>query len=63
MELKLVDSELELQQILELQKANHYDNVSDDLKQVNGFVTVKHDLATLTLMNEKARQIVAVDEN
>lgn len=63
MELKLVDSELELQQILELQKANHYDNVSDDLKQVNGFVTVKHDLATLILMNEKARQIVAVDEN
>ncbi len=63
MELKLVDTELELQQILELQKANHYENVSDALKQANGFVTVKHDLATLTLMNEKARQIIAVDEN
>ncbi|MCG1036307.1 GNAT family N-acetyltransferase [Polaribacter sargassicola] len=61
MELKLAESKSELQQILDLQHANHYDNVSEELKKVDGFVTVKHNLDLLTKMNNEAKHIIAVD--
>ena len=61
MKIKLVESDLELQQILELQKANHYQNVSEEFKQTDGFVTVMHDLDLLKKMNNAAKQIIAVD--
>lgn len=61
MQVKLVEFDAELQQILDLQKANHYQNVDQEFKQTNGFVTVMHDFELLTNMNNKAKQIIAVD--
>ncbi len=59
MEFKLVESNNELEQILELQNDNHYENISPDLKKENGFVTVRHNFELLSLMNKKAKQIIA----
>lgn len=61
MVIKLTDTQEELQQILTLQEKNHVDNVSPDKKLSEGFVTVKHDLDLLVKMNNKARQIVAIE--
>ncbi|WP_459211916.1 GNAT family N-acetyltransferase [Aquimarina rhabdastrellae] len=61
MKLKLAESDNELQQILELQNANHYNNVSSTLQKSDGFVTVSHDFDLLSNMNKKAKQIIAVD--
>lgn len=62
MELKLVESKEELQQILDLQNANHVDNVSSNIKKQEGFVTVKHNIELLTRMNTAAPQVIAVDQ-
>lgn len=51
----------ELLKILELQKQNLLQNVDDDTKQKEGFVTVEHDLALLKEMNLKLRHIIAKD--
>ena len=61
MKIKLVESDVELHQILELQKANHYQNVSEEFKQTDGFVTVMHSFDLLKKMNNAAKQIIAVD--
>lgn len=62
MELKLVESTNELEQILELQHKNLYENVAPDLIKSNGFVTVKHNFNLLSEMNKKAKQIIAIDD-
>ncbi len=49
----------ELQQILELQRINLAQNISQKERQEQGFVTVQHDLPLLQLMNEKYGHIVA----
>lgn len=63
MEIKLVETEKELQQILDLQKQNHYQNVSEKSKETDGFVTVMHNLELLKKMNSAAPQIIAVDDH
>lgn len=62
MKFKLVEFQHELEQILELQNANHFDNVSAQLKKEHGFVTVRHDLGLLSKMHLNAAQIVASND-
>lgn len=62
MQLKTAQTKAELEQILQLQQANHYDNISSHTKDQEGFVTVLHDLELLMRMNEAAGQIIAIDE-
>jgi len=61
--IKFAESEDELQQILKLQNSNLAHNISVDTKISDGFVTVKHDLELLTKMNNRARQIIAKDND
>ena len=63
MEIKLTESDRELEGILELQRQNHRSEVSETTKQTEGFVTVQHEPDTLQLMNTQARQVVAIHEN
>lgn len=53
----------DLQQILDLQQANLPKNISTEEAQKEGFVTVEHDLALLTAMNEAYPHIIAKDGN
>lgn len=57
--IKFAESDDDLTQILELQNANHRDNISIEDKMSNGFVTVKHNLDLLRQMNHSAKQIIA----
>ena len=61
MKLKLAESENELNQILDLQNENHYKNVSNKLKKTDGFVTVRHNMGLLTEMNNRAKQVIAIE--
>jgi len=60
MQLKLANSKKELEQILILQNENHFDNLSKQLRKIDGFVTVKHDIEMLMQMNSLAKQVIAV---
>jgi hypothetical protein len=60
--IKLAESENELSQILELQNKNHLLNVSSEERDLNGFVTVKHNLELINRMNNRAKQVIAVDK-
>ncbi|UZO79945.1 GNAT family N-acetyltransferase [Aquimarina sp. ERC-38] len=62
MELKLLTSDIELEQILELQNKNHYKNISPESGKKDGFVTVKYDFDLLQKMNNSAKQVIAVDK-
>lgn len=53
----------ELQQILALQARNHVSNISAEVKNKEGFVTVKHNLELLTAMNQEAKQVIAREGN
>ncbi|UII23619.1 GNAT family N-acetyltransferase [Fulvivirga ligni] len=57
---RLAESENDLEGILQLQQDNHVQNISADIKNKEGFVTVKHSLEDLKQMNSKAKQIIAV---
>lgn len=59
--IKLAESKKELLQILNIQKINHFENVSSENKYKKGFVTVRHNLELLVKMNNKAKQIIAVE--
>ena len=61
--IKLATTEVELNQILALQTANHRDNLSAESKKTDGFVTVRHDLGLLKKMNAAAGQVIAKDGN
>ncbi len=61
MRIKLAETENELIRILDLQEENHFKNVSSEIQNSEGFVTVEHDLKTLSEMNKMARQVIAVD--
>ena len=63
MKIKLAESDHELEQILQLQEANHFSKLTDLQKKEQGFVTVQHELALLRLMNEKEQHVIAVDED
>ncbi len=47
MEIKLVESEIDLLEIITLQHDNHFENVPTELKETNGFATVKHNVDLL----------------
>ena len=59
MQLKLANSREELEQILILQNENHFDHLSKQLRKVDGFVTVRHDIEMLIEMNSLAKQVIA----
>lgn len=59
--IKRATNKQELLGILQLQRQNLKENVSLEERQAEGFVTVKHDLKLLELMNDYERQIIAVD--
>ena len=60
-EIDVANSPQYLLQILELQAKNHVSTISAEVKQKEGFVTVKHNIELLTAMNQEARQIIARD--
>ncbi|UII24448.1 GNAT family N-acetyltransferase [Fulvivirga maritima] len=60
---KLANSDEDLLGILELQRENHLANISSEIKNTEGFVTVKHTLPILRQMNEKAPQVIALDDS
>lgn len=49
----------ELQQILDLQHKNLYQNISEVERKQEGFLTVSHDLNFLVEMNDKVQHIIA----
>ena len=57
---KRVDSNEELDQILELQRINFHSSISEEESKVEGFVTVHHNLEILKAMNEKCAHIIAI---
>lgn len=62
MEIKLAEADHELEQILQLQKENHYAHISEQQKNQQGFVTVRHDIELLRRMNNRAQHVIAVNE-
>ena len=56
-----VQSDADVQGILTLQKANLRQNISADVQTSQGFVTVRHDPAVLTRMNQAAPSVIAKD--
>jgi len=54
-------SEVDLRQILHLQKINHPSSLSEVQANRDGFVTVVHSLELLTQMNKAAPQVIAKD--
>jgi len=59
--ISLAQNNQHLQQILDLQTKNHVSTISADVKQKEGFVTVKHTLDLLNAMNQESKQIIALD--
>jgi predicted GNAT family N-acyltransferase len=51
----------ELEQILTLQEENHFTNVDLEEREAQGFVSIKHDFATLKKMCEPYYHVVAKD--
>ncbi|MBU2995654.1 GNAT family N-acetyltransferase [Cellulophaga baltica] len=49
----------DLNQVLALQQANLYKNVSEEEKNGEGFVTVEHDFSTLKAMNDVCAHTIA----
>ena len=58
-EYKRAKTDLELNQILELQRSNIPSIISEDEKKKEGFVTVHHTLEILKAMNDKCAHIIA----
>jgi len=56
---KRAESIHELQGILDLQKKNSPNNISESEKTIEGFVTVQHDMEVLKKMNDKSAHIIA----
>ncbi|MDG1697813.1 MAG: GNAT family N-acetyltransferase [Polaribacter sp.] len=63
MNIKLVDKNEELYEILKVQTQNHIDHLSNASINKNGYVTVKHTYEMLEKMNSKARQVIATVNN
>lgn len=57
----IVSSDREIDQILELQAANHLSVIDDDTMRRQGFVTVKHERSVLVAMNAAAPSAIAKD--
>lgn len=52
----------DLQGILDLQSENHLETLSEEEKNAQGFVTVKHEFEQLQEMNQIAPHIIALEE-
>ena len=53
----------ELQQILELQRRNLPDSLSDDVQKKEGFVTVSHDFDLLKRMHDKCPHFIVTSDD
>ena len=62
MEFKLAETHEELRQILEVQRENHPDALSQDQADQKGFVTVRHSIELIEQMNAVAPHVIAVHE-
>jgi ribosomal protein S18 acetylase RimI-like enzyme len=60
-QIKLTESDSELQGILDLQQANLLTVISESEKLQQGFVTVRHSLEQLRLMHDIEPHVIAVD--
>ena len=60
---KQAETENELRQILSLQKNNLPQNLSEEQKNSQGFVTVNHEFAALDKMNKLEKSIIAKEGN
>ncbi len=60
---KIVETNQELRQILELQRINIPSVISENEKQKEGFVTVHHTFEILKAMNDKCAHVIAVNNN
>ena len=58
-----VKTDEEIQQILELQKSNLPQNLTDEQKNSQGFVTVIHSFETLQKMNNTEQGIIAKEDD
>lgn len=58
---KRAETEKELRQILDLQKKNLPEHLTDEQKNSQGFVTVNHDFETLHKMNSLEQSMIAKD--
>ena len=60
---KQANSDIELQQILELQQANLPKSLTKDEKEQEGFLTVEHSFDVLKAMNKVCKHTIAIDQN
>jgi hypothetical protein len=60
---KRVNSEQELQLILDLQWENHKSQISDEEKKSQGFLTVRHSLEELSYMHAIEPSVLAMSDN
>ena len=60
---KRAETTEELQQILQLQRINIPEALSEEEKAKEGFVTVHHHFDILKAMNDKCQHIIALDNN
>lgn len=61
LDFKLTETDAELQGILDLQKVNLLNEISEEEKSQQGFVTVRHSLNQLRLMHDLEPHVIAVD--
>ncbi|WP_347374006.1 GNAT family protein [Aequorivita sp. Q41] len=59
--IKIAQSQAEFEGILSLQEQNHIENIPILEKEINGFVTLKHDFGVLKKMSSKAPQYIAIN--
>lgn len=62
-EIKLAETEKELNGILELQALNHYSNLDAKEKSEQGFVTCMHSMEQLQKMNGFAKSVIAKNDD
>lgn len=58
-----VETNEELQEILELQQQNHIQNIDEMEMETQGFVTLKYDISVLQQMHNLAPSVVAKENN
>lgn len=61
-EIKAASTSSDLEGILELQWANHLSTISSEQKSKEGFVTVRHTMEQLEVMNSIASHIIAINQ-
>lgn len=62
-QIRTAKSKSDLQGILDLQWENHLSRVSDEVKQADGFVTVRHTPEQLLALQSIAPHVIALEDN